>query len=379
MVPVLRERQAECEALGRLPEQSNREFIEAGFYRILQPQRFGGLELDLPTFFEVMVNIARGCGSSGWVLALTSGHPLLVAILYAQDAQAELFGADGDFRGPASLNGNASAVRCDGGYRVSGKWSYASGIDIATHFMCGGIRVDGDERRLLATMPLGTFRVIDDWDVLGMRGTGSKSVVVEDVFVPEQHLVHALFDHATLHEAPGRNVHRNPMYRAGRITSVLWGEMASVAVGIARGALDLYEHELRSKKLAYPPFSPRSEVPEYQRQFGEAWALIGMAEATLLRIGQDYMRYAIEEVEHGVPFSDQRDRQLILLEQYVTKLAADAVDIMFRTAGTSATRSDSPLQRSFRDMAMIRTHYAAQFERGAQDFGRGFFEDASAS
>jgi 3-hydroxy-9,10-secoandrosta-1,3,5(10)-triene-9,17-dione monooxygenase len=379
MVPVLRERQAECEALGRLPEESNREFIDAGFYRILQPRRFGGLELDMPTFFEVMISIARGCGSSGWVLALTAGHPLLVAVLYPEAAQAELFGVDGDFRGPASLNGSASAQSCDGGYVVSGKWSYASGIDIATHFMAGSIRLTDREQRLLAVLPVGSVSVIDDWDVLGMRGTGSKSVIVEDVFVPQQHMTPATFDYATLHMAPGRSVHANPMYTAGRITSVLWGEMASVAVGIARGALDLYEHELRSKKLAYPPFSPRSEVPEYQRQFGEAWALIAMAEATLLRIGHDYMRFSMEEVEHGVPFSDQRDRQLIVLEQYVTKLAADAVDIMFRTAGTSATRPDSPLQRSFRDMAMIRTHYAAQYERGAQDFGRGYFEDAPTS
>src|SRR5262249_61960803 len=117
---------------------------------------------------------------------------------------------------------------------------------------------------------------------------------------------------------------------------------AGGAVDIPRGPPPLYENDLREKKLAPPPFLSRSEVPEYQRQFGEAWALIAMAEATLLRIGHDYMRFAIEEVEQGVPFSDQRDRQLIVLEQYVTKLAADAVDIMFRTAGTSATRPESP-------------------------------------
>jgi 3-hydroxy-9,10-secoandrosta-1,3,5(10)-triene-9,17-dione monooxygenase len=164
------------------------------------------------------------------------------------------------------------------------------------------------------------------------------------------------------------------MYSAGRILSVLWGEMTAVAVGIAQGALDEYAHELRSKKLGYPPFSPRSEVPEYQRPFGDAWALTAMAEASLQRVGRDYMEFARREVELGEPFSDQRDRQLQLLEQYATRTAADAVDVMIRTAGTSATRSGSRLQRYLRDMVMIRTHRAAQYERGAEDFGRGYFE-----
>jgi 3-hydroxy-9,10-secoandrosta-1,3,5(10)-triene-9,17-dione monooxygenase len=125
--------------------------------------------------------------------------------------------------------------------------------------------------------------------------------------------------------------------------------------------------------MNYPPFKPRGEVPEYQRHFGEAWALIAMANATLLRIGNDYMAFARREAEGGEPFSDAEDGQLRLLEQYVTKLAADAIDIMFRSAGTSATRSVSPLQRYFRDMGMIRTHFAAQWERGAEEFGRAYF------
>jgi len=371
MLPVLRARQEACEALGRLPEETNDEFIAAGFYRILQPRRFGGCELDMPTFFATMSTVARGCPSSGWVLALTAGHALLLGGLLPEQGQAELFG-DGDFRAPASLNGVGTATPVDGGYRLSGTWSYVSGISIATHFI-GLSTVPGQEQRVLVTVPSSAVRVENDWDVLGMRGTGSNRVIVDDCFVPAHHVCAAAFDHACTRAAPGQTVHQNPMYRAARIGSLLWGEMAAVAVGIAQGALDEYAHELRSKKLAYPPFSPRSEVPEYQRQFGEAWALVGMAEATLERVGRDYMAFAEREVNTGEPFSDQLDRQLQLLEQYVTKTAADALDIMFRTAGTSATRSGARLQRYYRDMAMVRTHRAAQFEAGAQEFGRGYF------
>jgi 3-hydroxy-9,10-secoandrosta-1,3,5(10)-triene-9,17-dione monooxygenase len=375
MLPVLRERQDACETLGRLPDQTNDEFVAAGFYRILQPRRFGGCELDMPTFLETMASIARGCPSSGWVLALTAGHALLLAALFPEQGQIEIFGSDGEFRAPASLNGVGSATPIDAGYRLSGTWSYVSGISIATHFM-GVASVPSTEQRLLVTVPDGAFSIVEDWDVLGMRGTGSHRVVVDDVFVPAHHTCSAAFDYASSHLAAGRGVHAAPIYRAGRIGSLLWGEMAAVAVGVAQGALDEYAHELRSKKLAYPPFSPRSEVPEFQRQFGQAWALVGMAEATLERIGRDYMTFAEHEVDSGEPFSDQRDRQLQLLEQYVTRLAADALDIMFRTAGTSATRSSARLQRYYRDMAMVRTHRAAQYENGAQEFGRGFFEES---
>lgn len=372
MLPVLRERQAECESLGRLPEQTNDEFVAAGFYRILQPRRFGGCELDMPTFFKTMATISRGCPSSGWVLTLTAGHPLLVGGLLAERGQAELFG-DGDFRAPASLNGVAEVEPVNGGYRLSGTWHYVSGIHIATHFMAFAALGD---RRLLLTVPRTAVRIVEDWDVIGMRGTGSHRVVIDEpVFVPEQHTCSGAFDYEHSHAAAGRTVHEAPIYRAGRIGSLLWGEMAAVAVGIAQGALDEYEHELRSKKLAYPPFSPRSAVPEYQRQFGEAWALVAMAEATLERVGRDYMLFCEREAETGEPFSDQLDRQLQLLEQYVTKLAADAIDIMFRTAGTSATRASSRLQRYYRDMAMVRTHRAAQFQSGAEEFGRGYFQD----
>jgi 3-hydroxy-9,10-secoandrosta-1,3,5(10)-triene-9,17-dione monooxygenase len=359
--------------LGRLPPETQRAFEQAGFYRILQPKRFGGLELDLPTFFAVMANIARGCPSSGWVLALTAGHAHVLSVLFEEQTQIEIFGPDGEYRAPMSLNGSATAEPVPGGYRISGSWSYCSGIDIATHFIGGGMRRPDSDQRMAAIFPSDAYRIVEEWDVLGMRGTGSHRVVVDDVFVPERHTATVLFDHKALRANAAHGVHPNPMYKAGRVSSILWGEMAAVAVGIAQGALDVYEVDLRTKKMMNAP-STRSEVPEYQRQFGEAWALIAMAEATLLRIGQDYMRFAHDEVERGIPFDDQRDRQLMLLEQYVTKVAADAVDIMFRTAGTSATRADSPLQRSYRDMAMIRTHFAAQYERGAEDFGRGYFQ-----
>src|SRR5207302_8560799 len=134
-VPTLRDRQQECEALGRLPDATQREFVDAGLYRILQPRCFGGYEFDLPTFFEVMTAIARGCPSSGWVLALTAGHAHTLAALFPEETQIEIFGPTGEFRAPFSANGAATCTPVDGGYRVHGAWSYVSGCEIATHYM----------------------------------------------------------------------------------------------------------------------------------------------------------------------------------------------------------------------------------------------------
>lgn len=376
LVPVLRSRQAACEAHGSLLPETHREFVAAGLYRVLQPLRFGGAELDLETFFETMALIARGCPSSGWVLALTAGHAHTLAALFPEETQADVFGPDGEFRAPFSANGKAVCRPVDGGYRLSGTWNYVSGCDIATHYI-GLATVAESEQRVFALVPRADFEIVEDWDVMGMRGTGSHRVVVTDAFVPATRVVPQALDLAGSRSAPGRAVHPNPMYAAGRVGSVLWGEMAAVAVGIAQGALDVYAEDLRTKRLSYPPFLTRSEVGEFQRAFARAWALIESASATLFEIGRRYMRYCAEEVNEGVAFDDVRDAELRLLEQHVTLQAADAVDTMFRTAGTSATRNTALLQRAFRDMAMIRTHHAAQMERGAEEFGRAYFTGAA--
>lgn len=371
MVPKLRERQAECEELGRIPPETNDEFVAAGFYRILQPRRFGGYELDMGTFAQVMMEVSRGCPSSGWVLALTAGHAIMLSAFFSEEAQIDVYGADGEFRGPSRTPPRVVAQPVDGGYRLSGRWDYVSGCDIATHVI-GGISVErgGDNEPLVAIVDRADFSIVDDWDTIGMRGTGSRTVVIRDAFVPAYRTIPPMRDDFGSRNAPGRRVHQNPMYVAGRLVSVLFEEMAAVAVGVAKGALDVYERELCASRLQMPPFARRAEVPEYQRHFGDAWATIQTAEATVMHVAQQYMQFAREDAEGEVPFSDERDLQLQLLEQYATRLAGDAVDLMFRTCGTHVAKSDSMLQRYFRDMAVIKTHIAAQMDRGAEAYGR---------
>lgn len=374
LVPVLRERTERCEAEGRLLEETNDEFVDAGFYRVLQPRAFGGYEFGLPTFARMAMEIARGCPSSGWVLALTAGHAVLLSAFFPEDAQVDVYGTDGEFRAPARPGPHVKAERVDGGYRIGGHWDYASGIDVSTHFI-GGISIqpdepDGSPEARMVVLRREQYEVVDNWQVFGMRGTGSRRVVVDDLFVPHAHTIAPPRDAFSAHNAPGRTVHTNPMYCTGRLTSLLLEEMAAVAVGVAKGMLDAYQLEAAHKPQMLDPAHTQAESPAFQRHYGQAWAMIHMAEATVLKVAEDYMEYARQEVEEGIPFSDERDQELQVLEQHATKLCGDAVDLLFRTGGTSSAQAGSLRQRYFRDMSVINTHAAAQYERGAESLGR---------
>jgi 3-hydroxy-9,10-secoandrosta-1,3,5(10)-triene-9,17-dione monooxygenase len=376
MRSMLRERQNAVEAAGEVPEDTNAQFIKAGFYRILQPRCFGGYEFDLPTFLKVMIAVSRGCSDSGWVLALTAGHAFLMAS-FPEAAQREAFGDTGEFRAPSVAMPGGLAIPTAGGYRVKGAWDYSSGCDLATHFIGGCIVQEPD-----STIPdLGGFvvfdrnqyRIVDNWHVIGMQGTGSRRIVIEEMFVPA-HRALLVYDAKGdyIHPRPGSLLHANPLYH-GRITSLLVSEVGAVAVGIGRGALDVYEEILRTKKTNFAPFHARSMELEFQRHFGEAQSLVDTAEAALLQMAADYTERARRDAEEGVPFTDEDDRRFLQIEQQCVRLCWEAVDLMFRTSGTSAGANTSPLGRYFRNLAVIRTHITLQHNHTAANTGRLHF------
>jgi 3-hydroxy-9,10-secoandrosta-1,3,5(10)-triene-9,17-dione monooxygenase len=376
MRPWLRERQAECEALGELPADTNDRFLAAGFYRILQPRLFGGYEFALPDFIRVMLAVARGCSDSAWVLALTAGHTVLAAQL-SENAQREVFGATGDFRAPGVGMPGGAGVLADGGIRVNGAWDYASGCDLATHFFGSTMVRDPATNTSLGNAWIlfdrHQFKIVDNWNVIGMQGTGSRRVVMEDAFVPADRALWFLDGQGRpVRDQPGHALHPNPMYH-GWLAPLLISEVAAVSVGAARGALDIYEEILRNKKTNFPPFHARSQQAEFQQHFGEAQALIDTAEAALLKMTADYMDLARKHVVEATPLEEETERRFILMEQHITRLAWDAVELMFRTSGTSAASKSSPLGRALRNLAVIRTHVTLQLDHTAANAGRLHF------
>ena len=366
--PTLLANQGRCEAEGRVPEDVNEALVNAGFYRIVQPRRFGGYEFDVPTFYRVMMEISRGCPETGWVLALTAGHPMLLAS-YAEAAQAEAYGPDGEFRGPASFSPPGQATKAPGGYLVSGGWVSASGIDVGTHFI--GMALAAPEKEgdppepIQVILERGQFEIVDDWKVMGMQGTGSKQVRARNAFVPSHRTVPTMGSARGSQAVPAARLYDNPMYQ-GRIQPFLIGEATAVAVGAARGALDLYEQALLGKRSMFPPFLERTEDPEFQAHYGRALALIATAEAALVRAGEDFMAYAAEAAAGGEPFGEERELGLTLIEQQCVRLAWEAMELIYRTAGTSASaKQGAAIGRIFRNMAVINTHPALQLDRTA--------------
>jgi 3-hydroxy-9,10-secoandrosta-1,3,5(10)-triene-9,17-dione monooxygenase len=207
------------------------------------------------------------------------------------------------------------------------------------------------------------FTIVDNWNVIGMQGTGSRRVVIEDAFVPADRVLWFLDGQGRpVRDQPGHALHPNSMYH-GWLAPLLISEVAAVSVGAARGALDIYEDILTNKKTNFQPFHARSREAEFQQHFGEAQALIDTAEAALLKLAADYMDLLDEEME----------RRLILMEQHVIRLVWDAVELMFRTSGTSAAAKASPLGRALRNLAVIRTHVTLQLDHTAGNAGRLHF------
>ena len=370
LVPVLRERQPATEAAGRLLDETHEAFVEAGLYRALQPRRFGGYELGLRDFVRVMSEISRGCPSSGWVLALTSGHPHLLSH-WSEEAQAELYGAAGDLRVPGRPVQAGLAVPTDGGYTVSGAWDYASGCDHSTHFM-GSAIVQGSEppRLMWLLIDRADYEIVDNWDVIGLRGTGSKRVVCEDVYVPE-HRVH----HGDRH-APA-SARRAGAATRTRCTPAACSACSSSSSAPSRSA----PRAARStstrtssarRPLDIPPFVLRGEVDEYQHHLGRAVGLVDLAEAALLEGADRYMDQATRayEADQPVDDNDEETRRLLFLQQNCIRLCDEAVELVFRTGGTSSARRGHPIGNAMLALTVMRTHMGLQLDRTATNLGR---------
>ena len=362
--PRLLAEQADNEARGHYSEQLHEDFTRAGFYRMFVPRRYGGLEVDLPSFYRVVMAISRGCPSTGWMLALGTAHALQAASYWPERAQDEVFGG-GHFVASASFAfQDATAERVDGGYRVNGTWHFCSGVPYATHHMALA-PVVGESGSVVAIVPRERFRMLDNWgDLIGLKGSGSHSVVVEDVFVADHNTI-------TLEEwlaigvpsTPGYRLHGNALY-GGSFMAVALGELNSVQVGAAQGAIDEYERLMRrpTRQAAAAEGRTRVEDPDHQRILGLALSYTDAAESIVLRCGELFHDYARAAMEDGEPFGEERTFRLYGQLMTAHKLCWEAGDMVFRAGSTTGARDGAPLQRYWRDLCAFRTNGIHQLD-----------------
>jgi 3-hydroxy-9,10-secoandrosta-1,3,5(10)-triene-9,17-dione monooxygenase len=368
--PLLRAEQDETERRGAYSPAIHAEFRKAGFYRCLQPRRFGGYEFDLKTYYRIAVELARGDPSTAWCLIVGGGHSLMLGSYFDEQAQMEGFGRDGEFSAPSVAAPTGTATPIADGWEIKGKWAYASGAPYSTHFMpC--LLVPGDEpgrlRPGIALIPRAQWKMLDDWGaILGMRGSGSNSIVVERAIVPRNYVVPIdMLDVDVSRGTPGARLHGNPMY-AGRCMSFFHGELVSLMVGLGYAAIDEYEEIIRAKDTLTLPTMRRYLHHDYQRVLGLALGLVGAAKRLALNAGDVYMDYCRRGYEGGEPFTLEEDLELFATLEHGGRLVWEGVEMLFRTSSSSGAKDGQRIQRYYRDISIYRGHLSAQYEMAAE-------------
>jgi len=365
--PVLRAAQAEHEALGGYSEAVHKQLLDAGFYRMLQPKKYGGLELSLEEFVRVGIEISRGDPGVGWSFILGAGHAWHLASFFGEEAQAELFA--GDVIAPGRTIPRGRAVRTPHGYRLSGTWDYCSGSMWSTHalLVAPTFTADDDALGLRAfVVPRSDYEVLDDWGgdrTIGMRASSSNSIRVQDVAVPEHLSVaydfkdHVLDQDGTI----GYRLHGNPMY-LGRTIAFFNCELVATQVGAAWAAFDVFEELMAERPTSFPPMVRRTESAEYHRWYGKMLAQIDAAETLLLGAMRQYAELGRRWERTRQEFTPEEDARLRGVILQSAQLANEAVDLAFSSAGSSVAKLGSPMEKYYRDVAMFKTHIAAKWD-----------------
>ena len=377
--PLLCEQQAANDRLGRISDELQAEFTDAGFYRILTPRMFGGLELEPEVFLKVVMEIARGHPAAAWCFALAGSHAYFLACHWPEEAQRELFGANGDFRAAHVIGPAGTLTPAEGGYLVSGVWPFASGIPVSTHFIGGTLAptAAGPPRFVFVVIPREQLTILPDWGedrFMGMRASGSNSVRVENVFVPERHIVdvHMMMAQASPDGSTGTRLHGNPMY-LGVAMGWFHCEFGAIFSGTARAALDEFERIARERDILGKSGVKRIHDPFVQNLYGQALGLADSARALTLDGVRLYREQCRRAIHDGRPITARDTFEIWGLAREACKMACSAVEQLFHATGASAGRHDHRMQRYFRDIEMYRLHIQNQpllpTGRGQEAFG----------
>lgn len=360
--PTLVDQQAETEERTTYSEEVHQALLEAGFYNMYVPRRYGGLEVDVPTFMRVGVELARGDMGAAWGACLSANHALMVGSWFSERTQDEVFGA-GDFRAASVAAPTIRATPQDGGYRLEGTVAYCSGIPYSTYYMgqamLPGTGPGGMPRTAVFVAPRSAFTQLNDWgDTLGLKGTGSHSIRFDGARLPAHYVLEDvnMVDVPVERGVPGVALHGNPMY-GGRALSIFTLSLACTLVGGAYNALDEYGEWALSKPTPLPPFGPRFENPDFQRWYGAAYVQTQTAEAAMMRCAEGHMEACRRAASGEEPYTWAEDARLAAIAREVMVMCWEAVERnLLRTIGASAVKRGQRFERLFRDLATAAAH-----------------------
>lgn len=364
LLPTFRERADDTERARVVPEASVKELEETGFFRLLQPTRYGGFEADPLDFYAAVRDIAGACGSTGWISSVLGVHPWQVA-LFADEAQQAVWGEDQNTRLSSSYAPTGRAVVTDGGFNLSGTWSFSSGCDHATWVLLGGLVVNEEGQVVdfrTFMVPREKYEIRDVWNVVGLSGTGSNDIVVEETFVPEAFTLSMSETGRCV--GPGQEVNTSELYKLP-FHSLFTTTICTPIIGMAFGAyaehVDMQQKRVRAayagEKASLDPFAA-VRIARASSEIDAAWAL------TMHNIREEQALVAKgEQIPLGLRLKVRRDQVL------GTQRAIDAIDALFEASGGRALAEGTYLQRTWRDAHAGRVHAANDPERALQMFG----------
>jgi 3-hydroxy-9,10-secoandrosta-1,3,5(10)-triene-9,17-dione monooxygenase len=364
LLPVLRERAQQAEDARNVPAESIKALEETGFFRLLQPAAYGGLEADPVVFYTAVRMIASACGSTGWVASVVGVHPWQLA-LFPPQAASDVWGTDTATRISSSYAPTGKAVETDGGHRLTGRWAFSSGSEHSTWVLLGGIVAGTPDYRTFL-LPRSDYEIDDVWDTVGLRGTGSNDIVVDDVFVPEHRSLS--FADVFRCKGPGHEVNTAPLYKLpyGAVFSYA---ITTPVIGMATGAYAAHVDYQRSRVRASYVGQKAAEDPHSQVRVARAAAEIDAAWLALERNMADLMAHARagEKIPLSLRLRVRRDQVL------GTGRAIEAIDLLVENSGGRALKLGTPIQRFWRDAHAGRVHAINDPERALSAFGRREF------
>lgn len=365
LLPAIRQRAAEVEQQGVISREVIGWLTEANVFRAMQPRQWGGLELEPAAFFEGMVRIASACGSTGWVASVVGVHPWHIA-MFDQRAQSDVWSGNPNAMASTSYAPTGEVRRVSDGFRLSGRWSYSSGVDHCDWVIVGAVVPDdeprgpGPEFRSFL-VPRGDF-IVDQgsWRVTGLSGSGSRDVVVADAFVPE----YRTHSSTQVHERtdPGRTVNDAPLYRLPWSTVFPYA-IGSPAIGAAVGALETFIDNNR-ERVSVAGSRTVSASPALHLRLAELLTDIEAARTRLVLTWQDFIARVTRGEE--VPYV-LRTRCRYEVAHAIAQ-CVHAVYRVFEINGGRTMNADEAFQRFFRDLLAMRNHIAATLELNASTY-----------
>lgn len=367
-IPVLRARAGETERQRQIPTESVADLAAAGLRGILQPKSFGGDEQDFDLFIKIVAEIARGCGSTGWFCSLSNICQWILA-LFPATAQKEVWENDPAASIQAAIAPSSVAEKVEGCYRVKGTWNYTSGCDHADWMFVGALVPDGAAGQRIPAfllLPRRDFRIEDNWHTVGLCGTGSKNIIIDDALVPEHRV--ASFAALSSGAAPGTALHSNPVYRIPLMT-VIPMALAAPALGIAQDGFDEFLEIARERKTKGAVAGAGSKMADFgqiQSRVAEASGLIDAARLLLLRDANDVVDVAASgaQVDIDRRIRNRRDHALAV------RFCANAVNGLYASTGASGLFLENRLQRCWRDVNSIEKHIGVNWDAVSAMYGQ---------